>query len=284
MKHLSNLRLTCFAAAALAGMLSSGVAPAFPPAPHHTLFGLVRNQYGDPLDVTDATVYLQVAGRDGVRAAVAPSRDPGVNYRLRVPMDSLTRPDLYQASALGLSQPFRLRVQIGNITYLPLEMAVHTPVLGQPAESTRVDLTLGEDTDGDGLPDAWEQAIIAVYGGTLASITPGGDADGDGISNLDEYLAGTLPFDPSDGFRLSLASVRAGTATLQLFAIRGRTYSLQASVDLKQWTPVKFRVAAGGAASELQSSYSATDMRLLNLEVPPDPASNANRYFKALVQ
>ena len=30
--------------------------------------------------------------------------------------------------------------------------------LGKPSETTRLDLTLGEDSDGDGLPDAWERA------------------------------------------------------------------------------------------------------------------------------
>ena len=44
------------------------------------------------------------------------------------------------------------------------------------------------DTDGDGLPDAWEQQ----YFGSLAQ-TASGDFDGDSYSNLIEYQAGTSP-------------------------------------------------------------------------------------------
>ena len=56
-------------------------------------------------------------------------------------------------------------------------------------------IALRLDTDGDGLPDAWE---------TLNSLDPanpgdaGGDSDSDGISNLEEYYNNTDPMDPSD--------------------------------------------------------------------------------------
>lgn len=53
------------------------------------------------------------------------------------------------------------------------------------------------DSDGDGLPDFWEQRIVdADPGDTVAGIhqvLPGGDFDGDGLTNLSEYLYGTDP-------------------------------------------------------------------------------------------
>ena len=269
--------------AALVVLLSCAFAHAFPPTPHHTLFGQIRNQWGDPLDVSGATVYIQVAGRDGVRTAVVPSKDPGVNYLLKVPMDSLIRADAYQPTALGRSQPFKLRVQIGAVTFLPIEMAVASPTIGQPAQSTRLDLTLGVDSDGDGLPDAWEEAIIAMFGGTLAGITANGDADGDGMSNLEEYLAGTLPFDPSDGFRLSLLQYDFGDATLEFLAVRSRTYTIEASTNLLQWAPVQFRVVGEQTGGTLQDSYTASDVRYLRIQVPRQDGVT-NRYFKAVVQ
>jgi hypothetical protein len=258
-------------------------AVAFPPAPHHTFFGMVRNQWGDPLNLAGAMVYIQTSNTVGVRASIVASTEPGVNYRLSVPMDAATTPDLYLNSAFRSGQPFQLKVQIGATTYLPIEMALGPTPIGRAGESTQVDLTLGEDSDGDGLPDAWEEAIIAALGGTLAGITADGDADGDGISNRDEYLAGTYAFDPNDGFRLSLVNQDSGDARLEFLAIRGRTYTLQASPNLQQWTTVDFRLVSGQAVSQLYSSYPSTDVRYLQVEVPRQ-AGTTNRYFGAVVQ
>src|SRR6185369_6800515 len=50
------------------------------------------------------------------------------------------------------------------------------------------------DSDGDGLPDAWE----IQFAGNLTTLSASGDADHDGQSDLQEYLAGTNPFDSAD--------------------------------------------------------------------------------------
>lgn len=273
-------------AASLLSLLLGGAALAFPPAPHHILFGLVRNQYGDPLNIFPSDVYLETPAGNQLRAGLVNNLEPGVNYRLEVPMDSGTAADAsaYQPTALKPFFQFKLKVQIGQTTYLPIEMSGNFAQIGQPGQKTRVDLTLGVDSDGDGLPDAWEQSLIAIYGGTLASIRPGDDTDGDGISNRDEYLAGTYAFDPSDGFRLTLTGVVGNTSRMEFMALRGRNYSLQSSSNLKQWTPVNFRIVTGGVAGALQSNFPSTDVRVLQVEVPLQSGGQTNRYFKALVQ
>ena len=268
----------------MSACLLASTISAFPPAPHHLLYGMVRNQWGDPINTFPATVFLETPGGTQLRTSLVSGLEPGVNYRVEVPMDSGTAADLYQPTALKPFFQFRLKVQIGQTTYLPIEMAGNFSQIGQPSQKTRLDLTLGVDSDGDGLPDAWEQSLIAAYGGTLASINPNDDSDGDGISNLNEYLAGTYAFDPSDGFRLTLAGVNAGASVMEFLAIRGRTYSVQASANLQQWTPVSFRVNTGGSPGALQGSYQATDVRQLRIEVPFQAGGETNRYFRAIVQ
>ncbi|MFC1498977.1 C25 family cysteine peptidase [Verrucomicrobiota bacterium] len=54
------------------------------------------------------------------------------------------------------------------------------------------------DSDGDGMPDSWEDA----YGLNSSSNDAAGDADGDGMSNLAEYYAGTAPDDTNSIFRI----------------------------------------------------------------------------------
>jgi len=58
-------------------------------------------------------------------------------------------------------------------------------------QSMTITIHSPEDTDGDGMPDAWERAHFGELGrdGT-------GDYDGDGITDLDEYLLGSDPTAP----------------------------------------------------------------------------------------
>lgn len=272
-------------AASLLGLLLAAGAVAFPPAPHHTLYGMVRNQFGDPLNIFPANVFLETPSGVQLRAGLVNGLEPGVNYRLEVPMDSGTSgdPNAYQPTALKPFFQFKLKVQIAQTTYVPIEMVGSFAQIGQPSQKTRIDLTLGVDSDGDGLPDAWEQALISIYGGSLASIKPNDDTDGDGISNLNEYLAGTYAFDPTDGFRLALTSVSGGASRMEFLAIRGRTYTIQSSANLQQWTPVNFSVVTGGVPGAPQNNYPASDIRNLLIEVPFQPGTT-NRYFRAMIQ
>ncbi len=54
--------------------------------------------------------------------------------------------------------------------------------------------TVAADTDGDGLPDEWEQKYFLDE-----PAAPGGDADVDGLTNLQEFQAGTNPKDFYNG-------------------------------------------------------------------------------------
>ena len=57
----------------------------------------------------------------------------------------------------------------------------------------------GPDTDGDGIPDAWELQFAA----SLATLNGTGDHDGDGLSNAEEFLADTNPLDPNSLLRIT---------------------------------------------------------------------------------
>jgi len=247
---------------------------------------MVRDEMGEPLSLLGAQVILETTNGSPVQTVISPGLEPGVNYEMQVPMDSGIGPDLYKSSALTTSSSFRLKVLVGNTVYLPLEMVGDLSLLGQPAERTRIDLTLGEDADGDGLPDAWERAMISALGGnlTLADIRPGDDSDGDGLSNLNEYLAGTYAFDPSDGFVLTLTKIDANNSMVEFLAIRGRTYSVVVSSDLKVWSPAGFTIPAESPSPPIRQSYVANDFGILKLTIPHATGSAATRFVKAVVQ
>jgi hypothetical protein len=65
-----------------------------------------------------------------------------------------------------------------------------------------LDLFLGVDSDGDGLPDFWEQLLVdGDFTGNLLDITdvdPLGDLDNDGMTNLQEFMLGTYALGAGD--------------------------------------------------------------------------------------
>ncbi len=86
------------------------------------------------------------------------------------------------------------------------------------------------DSDGNGLPDAWETLHFGHLG-----LDPNADPDHDGASNLMEYLAGTDPNSAASVFRPQ-GSFTAGIFHMPIQTVAGRNYEIWASRDLKSWT------------------------------------------------
>jgi hypothetical protein len=271
-------------ALALAILLPASSAFAFPPAPSHIVYGVVRDEYGLPLSVSDAQILIEPTNGVQIVGTIVPNLEPGVNYRLRLSMDSGIAPDEYKVTALRPFVAFRIRVKIGAVTYLPMEMAGNFVNLGQPAQTTRIDLTLGVDANNDGLPDAWQQLLRSMLGSN-AKISPTEDADTDGISNLHEYLAGTYAFLPDSGFRLNLVPNADGPPLLEFMVVSPHTYTVYNSTDLHTWTPIPFSIPAGGSTATNLPNYHATEIRVLQVApiLPPD-VPHPGQFFKVQVQ
>jgi hypothetical protein len=95
----------------------------------------------------------------------------------------------------------------------------------------------GLDTDGDGVPDAWE----LTYTNSLTPFTASSDTDGDGISDLGEHISDTNPLDPNDYLHITLYATAPGpgneTNSLTWTSKPSRNYQLNARADLGDGTP-----------------------------------------------
>lgn len=93
----------------------------------------------------------------------------------------------------------------------------------------------GLDSDGDGIPDAYE----LIWTGNLGTMTATSDSDGDGVSDRDEYLAGTNPLDPNDYLRITSFQSNNNNSfySLTWTSVSLRLYTIQKRPDLNPFTP-----------------------------------------------
>ena len=258
---------TVIGAFAFAVLLSTSYA--FPPAPFFTLYGTVRDEQGQMLRVGGAVVIFYKNGVEKLRQTILENTELDQNYQIRLRMDMQRGGTVsYSDLANEAGSSFSMAILIHNIAYQPIEMSI-TRTVGQSGQRVRLDLTLGVDSDGDGLPDAWEESqlfaagvIPGLNGWDLSLITRNGDFDHDGISNYDEYVTGTFATDPTDYLSLRIVGKSASSAHLQFFSIYGKRYALETSSDLKTWSPASFYLSSPDPVPVDPSNFAA----------PPPPA------------
>jgi hypothetical protein len=255
-------------------------AGAFPPAPHHIIYGLARDQYGTPIMNSQAKVLLRTSDGVQVAANILPGLAVGINFAIEVPMDANIVPDFYKSNALAVATPYKLYVVLGAATNVPIQMTRNYIPLGQPAGQTRQDLTLGVDSVGDGIPDAWKHAFLASIGSNMdiSLLKTNIDYAHDGRTLLQEFLLGNHPFNPDDAFSVRLVDPTITAPVLEFTTMTGRLYTVLGSSDLSTWTQLQFQLPADGANSPARSSYYAADIRQIQVRVI-QPANLATMLF-----
>jgi hypothetical protein len=255
---------------------------AFPPAPYYTLYGLVRNQVGETLNAEGAVLILLKDGAEIGRTPINSGLYVDQNYELKISIDAnLTGSSAYSEQALPAQGLFSLVVEMNDTLFYPIEVAGDLTA-GIGSERIQLDLNLGEDLDGDGLPDIWEQWQLYQAGyypedgnWPIDLITRDGDFDGDGSSNYTEYLAGTFAGDATERFELLIREKTESSVRFEFYAITSKTYTIERSVDMTTWERVPFTVDAPGIGA---SSYSATNIGIRSAFTAPSSATTKEFY------
>ncbi len=122
------------------------------------------------------------------------------------------------------------------------------------------------DTDGDGMPDAYENQ----YPLALNPNNPNDgalDYDGDGLTNFQEYLAGTNPQSAASVLRLFSLTGAGGSFHFDFQAVSNRTYTVQHRASL-----------GTGAWLNLQSLAATSFNRTISITTAP----GASRFYQVI--
>lgn len=216
---------------------------AFPPAPFIQVHGVVRDEFGWVLDATDAFVLVNVGEDEVARGRIGFDPLRARSYELRLPVSSFAVEEGAEprSNTLDPGARFTFSVELDGEIHLPIEVAFGEEFTGNPGEIVEVDLTLGADTDRDGLPDDWEYFQLQSAGispgsdlYSLNTLSLEADTDGDGQSNLAEFTSGTFAFDAVDVFQLENIEYHAATGMFEMkvFVVFGKRYQLLENDDL----------------------------------------------------
>jgi hypothetical protein len=254
-------------------VLITGIASAFPPAPYYTLYGMVRDQVGQTVTAEGAVVILLKGGVEVGRTPIT-SNVLGQSYELNMRIDqNRSGTTFYNEKAVAAGGLFSMVVSMNGEFFYPIEVSGNLTA-GRGGERVRLDLTLGEDKDKDGLPDVWEAWQLYQAGfypddngnWDLSLIDRNGDFDGDGQSNWLEYLAGTFAGDATEVFSMAIKEKLATHVRLEFFGITGKVYTIESSADMKVWTRVPFAVGAPGAGN---NAHQASDVGIVSAFTAP---------------
>lgn len=217
------------------------------PLPPFTFYGEVRNAYGWSYTAADnVQVIVQVNGKECGRAQVDDRLGPGINYRVEIPLDD-GMGERYAPYAARVKEHPVFSMQVGEQTTVVLRES-ESPAVGNPGAQARLNFFRDTDTDKDGLPDTWENALLAASGGRLTNITqvlPGDDFDHDGMSNMAEFTAGTDPTWDIDVLEVDQLVYLPGLNRFGVgfYSVRSKTYELLGSETLTHWDNLQFSLS-----------------------------------------
>jgi hypothetical protein len=158
-------------------------------------------------------------------------------------------PRVVATEADGAAYPTAIGFAEGQIHFLSSSLLQIGEDLGNALIST-----VALDTDGDQLPDEWENGFTPPGAAGLGT-APEDDYDGDGISDRGEFRLGTSPVDAEDRLSLSIPHAEA----IQWTAKRGINYTVEYSTNLPFWNPIETYLAESNGTFDVDCSETATN-------------------------
>jgi len=104
------------------------------------------------------------------------------------------------------------------------------------------------DTDHDGIDDTWELKYSLNPSDRNDAVQ---DADGDGFTNLQEFLAGTDPRDPTSLMRVVTAQADSTSFKVQFTTVAGKRYAVERTTNFLSWVTISNNIQGTGANAQV---------------------------------
>lgn len=216
-----------------------------------TYCGQAIDGYGWPYQ-SDADVILRSETNELTRYSIDGQISPGINFMLYLNLDDNRTTNRYASGTVVTGMPINIIIRdtYGQKTIMESNAV---PAISDPGTVTLINITAGTDSDGDGLPDLWEQELVDFSAGAYTNITdvhPEDDFDGDGFSNGEEYYCGTFAFLDYDYFYIDrIGNQENGRFKVDFITVPGKTYQLQTCTNLiaESWSTCPYSPTADGA-------------------------------------
>jgi hypothetical protein len=244
--------------------------------------GQATDGYGWPY-TENATVILLSGTNEITRQEIGGSISPGINFMLYCNLDDNSHSNRYDSTTVVTGQPVSIVIQdaYGQQTIM---QSNSIPSIGTPGTVNIINITAGTDSDGDGLPDLWEQELVDASGGALTNIVdvrPEDDFDHDGVNNGDEYTSGTFAFLDYDYFYVDRVALTTNHwFDVNVITVPGKAYQLQTS-DLstpETWNNATYALTPDG---DLTTDPAIGNGNRLHLYIPPQTGT---QVFRLVVQ
>jgi hypothetical protein len=226
------------------------------------VYGVIRDSYGLRLSPDSAMVGAFLGTNETARTTIKP-QPAGANYRFEV---NVSDPITAGGNEIIPGSAVAIRARIGSV--LQASIGNNTFTAQGNGSTVNINLILGVDSDGDGLPDDWERLMIANSGGqvsSLAQVGPGQDLDRDGVPDDQEFWNGTFAFLPDDLLRIeSLTRHVNGRLSFSFQPIQGASYSVEFSAGLHApaWILCPISLTETGALSPGSVTGGTQSLRL----------------------
>ncbi|HUF64158.1 MAG TPA: type I secretion C-terminal target domain-containing protein [Verrucomicrobiales bacterium] len=258
--------------------------------PDTVLYGRVINRAGPVEELVTQGVLtwgfrLPGGGQESFSTSLQPLLGGLYCYELRVPHSLAatglqTAPRSIPLPADETSYGFaEIRVNGAEALIVRDELSAVAVSQQNRAQAIRVDLELREpmaDSDGDGLPDWWEEKYgMDPFSAADATV----DVDGDGLNSLEEFLAGLSPLEDNRIPRLARTEYSvylAGVSGLPLRVVDTDTAAEDISVVLTRVPEegaLVLRDAQGGRVLRVGSRFTAADANMGLVEFRRDGQS-----------